>query len=88
MRLERVLENLLSNAAKYIPDSSDVQIRVQRDGNWAVLSVEGHGIGIPAADIPHIFARYRRCSNVARIPVDLDWGSLLSERSSSSAAEG
>jgi signal transduction histidine kinase len=67
MRLERVLANLLSNAPKYSPRTCDIRVRVARDGQRAVLSVEDRGIGIPAADVPHIFERYRRGSNVAQL---------------------
>jgi signal transduction histidine kinase len=66
MRLERALANLLSNAVKYSPNNSDICVRVVRDDQAAVLFVEDHGIGIPPADVPHIFERYRRGSNVAQ----------------------
>jgi signal transduction histidine kinase len=64
-RLERVLANLLANALKYSPSGGEVLVEVSRDADWAVLSVADHGIGIPAADLPHIFERFRRASNVA-----------------------
>jgi PAS domain S-box-containing protein len=63
-RLERVLANLLSNAIKYSPAGGDITVTVSRDGDWGVLTVEDRGIGIPAQDLPHIFERYRRASNV------------------------
>ena len=67
-RLERVLTNLLSNALKYSPGGGDVEVRVAWEedaaGSWAILSVRDEGIGIPAADLPHVFDRYRRGSNV------------------------
>jgi signal transduction histidine kinase len=64
-RLERVIANLLSNAIKYSPAGGDITMRVQREESRGVLSVEDHGIGIPAVDQPRIFERYRRGSNVA-----------------------
>ncbi|MEN9937911.1 MAG: hypothetical protein RLZZ387_4490 [Chloroflexota bacterium] len=68
-RLERVVANLLSNAIKYSPAGGDITLRVRReedDGrSWAVLSVRDQGIGIPAADLPHIFERFRRAGNTS-----------------------
>lgn len=70
-RLERVIDNLLSNAIKYSPNGGDVRVRLWRDhdesGSWAMLEVADEGIGIPAADLPHIFERTRRATNVRAI---------------------
>jgi signal transduction histidine kinase len=69
-RLERVLANLLSNAIKYSPEGGAIEIFVmehadEADG-WNVVQVRDHGLGIPARDLPHIFARFRRGTNVMR----------------------
>jgi signal transduction histidine kinase len=68
-RLERVVQNLLSNAIKYSPDGGEVLVTVRRErshaGDWAVLSVRDEGIGIPERDLPYIFERFHRASNVA-----------------------
>jgi signal transduction histidine kinase len=68
-RLTRVLENLVANAVKYSPAGSNVVVRIDReeapDGPLAVLSIADRGVGIPAADLPHIFERFRRGGNVA-----------------------
>jgi PAS domain S-box-containing protein len=68
VRLERVLGNLLGNAVKYSPEGTDVSVEVrheQEDGQaWACVRVRDRGIGIPAADLPHIFERYHRAANV------------------------
>ncbi len=69
-RLERVLANLLSNAVKYSPPASAIGVTLDLDrcdgGDVAVLVVQDHGVGIPAADLPHIFTPFYRGSNVAR----------------------
>jgi signal transduction histidine kinase/FixJ family two-component response regulator len=71
-RLERVLSNLLSNAIKYSPNGGTITVSVEREGgherdSWARLTVQDQGVGIPAADLPHIFERFRRGRNVGRI---------------------
>ena len=63
-RLARVLDNLLGNAIKYSPEGGDISVRVAREGATAVLSVGDAGVGIPEADLPHIFERFRRGGNV------------------------
>src|SRR5262249_47299657 len=72
-RLERVLDNLLENAVKYGPARREVRVRLARApgprGEWAVLQVQACGMGIPAADLPYVFERFRRGSNViGKIP--------------------
>jgi signal transduction histidine kinase len=71
-RLERVVANLLGNAVKYSPDGGPIVVRMAREEDsegmaWAVLSVRDAGVGIPAADLPHVFDRFRRGGNVAGI---------------------
>jgi signal transduction histidine kinase len=71
-RLERVLSNLISNAVKYSPDGGPIELTIRREEQgsqpWAVLSVRDRGLGIPAVDLPHIFDRFRRGSNVGDLP--------------------
>jgi signal transduction histidine kinase len=68
-RLERVIANLLDNAIKYSADSATVEVRIARNTSAtrdaAVIEVRDYGLGIPAADLPHIFDPFRRGSNVA-----------------------
>jgi len=70
-RLERVLDNLISNAIKYSPCGGDITLRLREERaegdaapGAAVLEVEDHGIGVPAADLPHLFERFHRAGNV------------------------
>lgn len=64
LRLERLLGNLLSNAVKYSPGGGRVFVTVGRDENVATLSVTDQGVGIPAADLPRLFERFYRATNV------------------------
>jgi PAS domain S-box-containing protein len=67
-RLERVIGNLLTNAIKYSPDGGEIELRLGREaderGSWAVVAVRDHGVGIPEGDLPHVFERFRRGTNV------------------------
>lgn len=67
-RIERVVDNLLSNATKYSPAGGDVTVSVTREhDDWAIIAVRDAGIGIPAADLPRIFEPFQRASNVGPI---------------------
>ncbi len=63
-RVRQLLDNLIENAVKYSPAESEVLVRTWREGDAAHLSVTDHGIGIPAADLPRLFDRFHRGSNV------------------------
>jgi signal transduction histidine kinase len=67
-RLGRVLANLFANAIKYSPAGGEITVSLDREqvggAAWAVLVVHDTGIGIPAADLPHIFEHFRRGRNV------------------------
>lgn len=56
--LEMALMNLLENAVRYSPVPAEITITIEKEGKWAQLSVADQGIGIPEADLPHIFDRF------------------------------
>ncbi|NTU81075.1 MAG: PAS domain S-box protein [Chloroflexales bacterium] len=65
LRLEQALHNLLGNAIKYSPDGDTVTVTVTADADTVQVAVRDEGIGIPAADVPHIFERFYRAGNVS-----------------------
>jgi two-component system sensor histidine kinase GlrK len=60
IRIEQVLDNLLSNALKFSPEGGIVKVLMRPDLKVGVLevSVSDVGPGIPADELPHIFERF------------------------------
>jgi PAS domain S-box-containing protein len=54
-RLTQVFSNLLSNAAKYTEPGGQLRLLVRSEDGEAVVSVIDNGIGIPPADLEHVF---------------------------------
>jgi signal transduction histidine kinase len=63
-RIEQLMENLIENARKYSPEATPVNVSVWQEDGEARITVQDRGIGIPAADLPRIFERFARASNV------------------------
>ncbi|MCP3099051.1 ATP-binding protein [Myxococcus sp. K15C18031901] len=59
-RVERVLSNLLTNAAKYGPPDRPVEVRVVTRDSEAVVSVRDEGAGLTPEEAEHIFDKYYR----------------------------
>ena len=58
--IDRLLMNLLTNAIKYTPRGGSVWIDTALDNHQITLTVRDTGIGIAAADLPHVFDRFWR----------------------------
>ncbi len=62
--LQRLVANLLDNAIKYTPHKGRVAVALRCEttmGEAVRLSISDNGLGISAADRPHIFNRFYRC---------------------------
>lgn len=68
-RTMQIVNNLLSNAAKYTPRGSHITITVTlaEAAGFLQLAVADDGIGIPPADQGKLFSRFFRAGNVAAI---------------------
>lgn len=58
--LRRVLANLLSNALKHTSQGGQIVFRVQGENGGVRLSMQDNGEGIPAEDIPNLFAAFEQ----------------------------
>lgn len=68
LRIEQVLDNLLSNALKFSSEGGIVKVVMKPDPKAGVLqvSVSDSGPGIQAEDLPHIFERFYQGSTKAK----------------------
>jgi len=57
-RIMQVLLNLLHNATKFSPPSSQVTISAKPEGGSVVVSIRDNGTGILPDDLPHVFERF------------------------------
>ncbi len=64
VRVKQLLANLLENAVKYSPGGGDIGISAYRTDGHVRIEVSDHGIGVPTTDLPRIFDRLQRGSNV------------------------
>jgi signal transduction histidine kinase len=59
--LRTAVSNVLDNAIKYSGEKIDVVVRLETpDENYVRLSVQDHGVGIPATELKRIFKRFYR----------------------------
>ncbi|MBR8838694.1 MAG: response regulator [Stigonema ocellatum SAG 48.90 = DSM 106950] len=59
-RLQQVIWNLLSNAIKFTPETGRVDIRLERVGSQAQITVSDTGKGIHPDFLPHVFEYFRQ----------------------------
>ncbi len=62
--LHHILENLLTNAAKYSEAGKQILLRVASENNQVRLDVADQGIGIPTSEHGRVFEGFFRASNV------------------------
>ena len=60
--MERILNNLLTNAIKYTPAEGAITVTLEAHEQQLKLQVQDSGYGIPVEELPHVFERFRRVS--------------------------
>jgi signal transduction histidine kinase/CHASE2 domain-containing sensor protein len=58
--LSRVFSNLISNAVKYSPPNTEIQISINRGSDRICVAIEDQGYGIPEADLERVFEKFYR----------------------------
>jgi signal transduction histidine kinase len=63
-RTQQIIGNLLSNAAKYSPDTTPIEVTVSTEPAALVVEVRDHGRGIPERERRRIFERFVQLEDV------------------------
>jgi signal transduction histidine kinase len=64
-RIGQVVANLLGNAVRFTPKGGAVTVTLEPQRDGARVQVSDTGVGIDAAEIPHIFERFYRGSRAS-----------------------
>jgi signal transduction histidine kinase len=62
-RLQQIVWNLLSNAIKFTPARGRVEVRLEKIGSNAGITVSDNGAGIAEAFLPYVFDRFRQADS-------------------------
>lgn len=58
--LVSVFDNLIENAVKYSNPPKKISVRLKSEPSGPVFEIRDNGIGIPPADLPHVYDRFYR----------------------------
>jgi signal transduction histidine kinase len=64
-KLERIIENLLVNAAKHTPPGTTIWVRLQAQDDGVLLLVEDEGTGVPSRLHKQVFQPFHQGRNIA-----------------------
>lgn len=62
-RLGQVFSNLIANAIKYSPRASEIILKMKKEKDKVIISIQDFGIGIPVEHQERIFERFYRVSD-------------------------
>jgi signal transduction histidine kinase len=65
-RFQQIMNNFLSNAAKFSPPQSSVDIKISADEGWVRISVRDYGAGIPEEFKERMFQKFSQADSSDR----------------------
>jgi len=66
LRIKIVFQNLIENAIRYNVENGEVAIKLGKKPPYLEVSVQDTGIGIPKEELPKMFIKFFRASNVLK----------------------
>ena len=78
-QIERILQNLISNAIKYTPERGQVYVEALMQGEQVVIQVSDTGYGIPVEELPYVFDRFKRVAKHENLAVGTGLGLAITK---------
>lgn len=67
-----VLFSVISNAVRFSPDGTTIELQAAREDGTVIIQVSDRGGGIPQADLPHVFEPFFTSQEESR-PLSVSW---------------
>lgn len=64
VQIRQMFEHLVDNAIKYSSPGGKIEIYAEIEQNQIIMQIKDEGIGIPSVDLPFIFDKFYRASNL------------------------
>ncbi len=80
VRVRQVLRNLMSNAAKYSPEGTEIRVSARRQDGEVLVSVTDHGKGITPEEQSQLFQPFERLAETSRTSRGLGLGLMVCKR--------
>jgi len=68
--IEKIWENLLSNALKYTESDGSIDISLKETNEAIIFTIKDTGIGIDATHLPHLFERFYRADSARHADIE------------------
>lgn len=68
--IANILSNLITNATKYSPNKTKINVSVSNKENQAVIEVSDNGYGIPKDEQSKVFEKFYRGSNIVKVSAE------------------
>lgn len=80
-RIKTVISNLIENAIEYGTKDTEIEVSLQKEGEYVLIQVENYGIGIKKEDEDNIFTQFFRADNaIATKPNGIGLGLYISKK--------